>query len=369
MTVKNKTYAIGHACKQLARMSFLFLCFTIHPWSNNIQAEQKDTLIFRVMFYNTENLFDTKHDSLKNDTEYLPEATRHWTQTRYMHKLNNIARAIISTGAWNMPALVGLCEIENDHVLQGLTRYSPLRKAGYRYVMTHSKDIRGIDVALLYRRELFQLLTHQSLHVPLPKGQNNPTRDILHVSGRLLTLDTLDIFICHFPSRRNGKKASEPYRMNAAYVVRKTIDSLLQIRQYPQILLMGDFNDTPQSRPIRQALQVQTPPTDTDSHSLHAHTLYHLFARQASIKKKIGTYKYHGRWEWLDHIIVSGNLLRPNASLMTNENHTHITQDPYLLSPDEKYGGQQPFRTYYGMKYLGGYSDHLPVWADFQLIY
>ena len=97
---------------------------------------------------NCENLFDTRHDSLKQDTEYLPEAVRHWTGKRYWRKQNNIAQELLSTCDDGLPDLVALCEVENDSVLHDLTRRSLLRNARYEYVMTHSADERGIDALI-----------------------------------------------------------------------------------------------------------------------------------------------------------------------------------------------------------------------------
>lgn len=122
-------------------------------------SSQQERISFRVVSWNIENLFDTHHDSLKNDHEYLPDAIRHWNYSRYKKKLADVARVITAIGEWNPPALVGLCEVENDTVLRDLTRRSPLKELSYRYVMTNSPDLRGIDVALLYQRDLFKLLS------------------------------------------------------------------------------------------------------------------------------------------------------------------------------------------------------------------
>lgn len=123
---------------------------------------------FRVVFWNTENFFDTRHDSLKNDMEFLPHSMRHWNHRRYKKKLDNVARTLTAIGEWNFPALIGLCEVENDTVMRDLTLYSPLKEAGYRYVMTHCSDLRGIDVALLYQRDRFKLLSYLC---PSPSGK------------------------------------------------------------------------------------------------------------------------------------------------------------------------------------------------------
>ena len=203
--------------------------------------EKKDTLTFRIMGYNVENLFDCRHDTLKNDREFLPDAVRRWNYTKYKKKLNAIARVIIAAGKWTPPALVALCEVENDSVLRDLTRYSVLREAGYRYVITHSPDERGINVALLYQRGIFKLLSNRSYPVMKPRRNSRPTRDILHVSGQLLNSDTLDVFVVHFPSRSGGAKASEPYRLAAAQRLKDTTDSLLRIRTPPSNHHYGRF--------------------------------------------------------------------------------------------------------------------------------
>lgn len=315
---------------------------------------------FRVMFWNVENLFDTQHDSLKNDTEFLPDALRHWNYARYKKKLANVARVITAVGEWTPPALVGLCEVENDRVLRDLTRYSPLKEQGYRYVMTHSADERGIDVALLYQRDRFKLLSTSSLSPGLPTPQSRPTRDILHVSGQLLTGDTLDVLVTHLPSRSGGEKQSEPYRLFVAQKLKTTADSLINRRHHPQLIIMGDFNDYPTNRSVTEVLKATAPPTQPEPGKL-----YHLLARKAQ-SPDFGSYKYRGEWGLLDHLIVSGTLLKPKEKLFTSEDKAHVTRLPFLLTKDEKYGDVQPFRTYVGMKYQGGYSDHLPVYVDFR---
>lgn len=330
----------------------LILCFSFCP---TLYADSP----FRVMFWNVENLFDTQHDTLKNDKEFLPDALRHWNYHRYKTKLANIARVITAVGEWTPPALVGLCEVENDRVLRDLTRYSPLKEQGYRYVMTHSADERGIDVALLYQRDRFKLLSSSSFSPGLPTPQSRPTRDILHVSGQLLTGDTLDVLVVHLPSRSGGEKQSEPYRLFVAQKLKATADSLINTRSHPQLVIMGDFNDYPTNRSVTEVLKATTPPTQPESGRL-----YHLLACQAQ-SSDFGSYKYQGEWGLLDHLIVSGTLLQPQGNMFTDAEHANVARLPFLLTKDEKYGDVQPFRTYYGMKYQGGYSDHLPVYVEF----
>ena len=170
---------------------------------------------------NCENLFDTRHDSLKNDVEFLPEGSYHWTPYRYWHKVNHLGQEIVgvgyeeASGDVQLPDLVALCEVENDSVLFDLTKRSVIRSAGYEYVMAHSPDERGIDVALMYQPFSFSLIHSWAIRVKrLP--DTRPTRDILYVSGRVITGDTLHVFVVHAPSRRGGERESRPYRLQVA---------------------------------------------------------------------------------------------------------------------------------------------------------
>lgn len=329
----------------------LFLLFSF-----SVIAQQ--TAPFRVMFWNTENTFDTHHDSLKQDKEFLPDAPRHWNYTKYKKKLANLGRVITAVGQWNPPALVGLCEIENDRVMQDLAYYSPLKNQGYSYVMTQSPDIRGIDVALLYRPEIFKLLSYESIPASKSDGNFRPTRDLLHASGLLITGDTLDVIVVHLPSRSGGVKRSEPYRLWVAQKLKTVTDSLIDARLRPKLIIMGDFNDYPTNKSVRQVLKTSMP-----SQPPLPRQLYHLLMRKAQ-DRNFGSYKYQGEWGLLDHLIVSGSLIDTTENLYTNEDSADTARLPFLLNKDEKYGGLQPFRTFVGMKYQGGYSDHLPVYFD-----
>jgi predicted extracellular nuclease len=313
---------------------------------------------FRLMEYNVENLFDCEDDSLTQDNEFLPEGSHHWNQHRYYDKLNKIGKVIAATSPTQWPDLVVLCEVENDRVIEDLTQHSPLRNAHYRFFITHSQDVRGIDVALLYQRDTFKPLSQRSIRLPRSMKGGRPTRDILHVTGLLFSGDTLDLFACHMPSRAGGKKVSEPYRRLAASILKQQVDSVMAQRQTPNILLTGDFNDYPQCASLQRDLGAARPqgvPQETK--------LYNLMDG----RKGEGTYRYQGEWGILDQLIVNGHLLQPDSSLHTTYEQAQILKFPFLLVEDKKYGGFQPFRTYLGPRYLGGYSDHLPVLLELEL--
>lgn len=306
---------------------------------------------FRVMEYNVENLFDCRHDSLKQDTEFLPGSVRNWTYARFQDKLDKIGKVILAAGKEQVPDLVGLCEVENDYCLKSLTRYSSLREAGYRYVMTSSPDERGIDVALLYQPASFRLLASQKIRVPSDSLGMRPTRDILYVSGRVASGDTLDVFVCHLPSRVGGAQKTDAYRLWVARRIRQAADSVLAGRQNPRLIIMGDFNDYPQGKSLQEGLRVSALSDEPD-----ARALYNLMEIQPE-----GTYRYKGEWGILDQMVVNGGLLQPDARTRTSKERAFILRFPFLLEEDNVYGGDMPFRTYKGMRYHGGYSDHLPV--------
>ena len=314
----------------------VFLCLAFP-----VQAQES----FRVLFWNVENLFDCKDDPRKNDNEFLPDAKRNWTPYRYWEKVRNLAKGVIASGNDYVPDLVGLCEVENDSCLYDLTRRSPLREAGYRYVITDSPDQRGIDVALLYQRASFKVLQHQSIRVPHKQLKKGATRDILHVVGKVVSGDTLDVMVCHLPSRSGGQAKSEPYRIFVADLIKQTVDSLLEVRLHPHIILMGDFNDYPTDKSMKRLCSGKS--------------LHNLMKG-----KKEGSYRYRGEWGMLDQFIVSRSLLKKKSNIRTSKDKAQVLCHPFLLEEDDKYGGEKPFRTYNGMKYQGGFSDHLPICLD-----
>jgi hypothetical protein len=336
---------------------FLFL-FPLPPLSFLSLPEVKAQSEFRVMFYNVENLFDTKDDPSKNDDEFLPDGFMRWTPSRYKEKLRNVTRVITAVGEMQSPGLIGLCEVENDSVLFDLTRRSPLRAQEYEYLITRSPDERGINIALLYQRHQFKLLEWTTYEVRFNRPDTRPTRDILHAVGQLVNLDTLDLIICHFPSRSDGQLATRPARIAAAKTLQTKVDSVIAVRARPHCIIMGDFNDPPNSEclfDVLKAGQVKPP--------IQGDRLYNLFFDLQKQGER-GTYKYQGKWEVIDQLIVNGALLKEGSSTRVKNGEAIIFDAPFLLEKDEKYYGKKPFRTYLGPRYHGGFSDHLPVYLD-----
>jgi len=304
-----------------------------------------------VMFFNVENLFDPEDDPLKDDDAYTPEGDYHWTRSRYWSKLDAISKVIVAADEEQAPVLVGLAEVENDTVLRDLTARSALRETEYRYIMTDSPDRRGIDVALLYRRSFFRLIGKESLRVNLRPYGGGATRDILHVTGQLETNDTLDIYVCHWPSRYGGTDETEQFRMCAAGVVRCSVDSIFSVRRKPYIIIMGDLNDGPDAPALRDGLKAYPFASVSILKDCELVTVMDAVEQ--------GSYKYQGEWDTYDQFVVSASLV--NGKGCTEFLGTEVMHLPFLLTDDDSYGGVKPFRTYNGRRYQGGYSDHLPI--------
>lgn len=287
---------------------------------------------------NCENLFDYYDDEGKDDAEYLPEATRHWTKKRYWRKLNNIAQELLSTSDEGIPDLIALCEVENDSVLHDLTHRSLLRNAGYEYLMTSSPDLRGIDVALLYSPFSFAPIRSYPLRVTPIKGMR-PTRDILYVCGETVSGDTLHVFVVHLPSRYGGERYSRPFRQAATDRLCQSLDSITSLNPEAQILIAGDFNDGAESPALRQICQ---------------HGILNLTKDAKAQNGVRGTYRYKGEWESIDHILGS-------LYIYNKVDTAFIHSLKFLLEDEKLYGGFRPRRTYNGMRYQPGYSDHLPL--------
>jgi predicted extracellular nuclease len=332
-----------------------FIVLTLHC---TLSAQNNEKQSFKIMCYNVENFFDCVDDSLTDDSEFLPTGMRGWNITKYQKKQANIGKVITAIGGWEAPALVGLCEIESKKCLYDLTRYSGLKNLRYKFLHHESPDARGVDVALLYQPRMFKPFHEEAIRINFSAAPATKTRDILFASGVIPTGDTLHVFVCHFPSRLGGELESDDKRLFVASVVRAKVDSLFASSQCANIVIMGDFNDYPINKSMTEVLKAK-PLTNNNS----AKELYNLVYKMHTEGK--GSNKHNGEWGALDQMIISGNLLNSNAKFFTRQNDVHFFDTDFLLEDDKVFLGKQPFRTYVGMKYQDGFSDHLPIYADF----
>jgi hypothetical protein len=324
-------------------------------------AVKRGNNAIRVVFYNTENLFDTFDDSLTNDNEYTPSGMRGWNYKKFERKLNNISKVFIGVGGWEAPEIIGMCEVENHFVLYKLITDTPLSKIGYKIIHKDSPDPRGIDVAMIYRPDKFKLLVYKAIPVRFPSDPNGRTRDILYVKGLVLGKDTLHLFVNHWPSRYGGYSATRPKRSIVASILRHAADSLMKVVPDARIVIMGDFNDEPTDESITQVLQARS-----DSVHLSPTDLFNMMYRLSG-NWQSGSNKFRENWSLIDQIIVSSSMLYSKKGLTANANGAHIFNAPFLLMEDNTYFGEKPFRTYLGPRYQGGFSDHLPVYFDIYL--
>ena len=402
------------------------LLFSILFWGPVQPVSAQD--LFRVLFYNVENLFDPQNNPDTADDEFTPDGVRRWTKTRYRHKLQQIAKVILAAGEWQQPALVGLCEVENDSVLHKLTHNTSLYKSDYRYIISDGDDTRGINCGLLYARDRFNYLGHAEYPVLLSRHPKKKTRRILHVWGELQNGRRLDVMIFHFPSRYGGEKETANYRMDAAMRLRAVSDSLFRTQPAFHLLIMGDFSHTSDNNslthclmaiPLESAEEQQKSYNIQDSSNTGELNLYSLFSDRQNWP---GSHKYDGQWHQIDHIFISESLLNGNvpfpaesavksqpdtdslSAIYTQNdmpddtlNHIKLWQSAemkpsfepkkqpeikfrvltetrqifapaFLLTPDNRYGGMRPYRSYHGYRYEKGFSDHLPVLIDFSFV-
>lgn len=339
-------------------MKKIYIFFLFVLCSFVVVAQSSEKSLFKVMCYNVENYFDCVDDSLTNDSEYLPGGMRGWNYQKYQTKQANISKVIAAIGGWDAPALVGMCEIESRKSLLDLILYSGLKNLKYKFIHHESPDARGIDVALLYQSDQFEPIHDEPIRISFPGSNQRTTRDILYVSGLVPTGDTLHVFVCHYPSRLGGELESEDKRMFVSSVLRQRVDSIFAINLEANIVVMGDFNDHPHNRSMAEVLKAVEP-----EGMFEYRQLYNLMFRIQNMGK--GSHKHEGEWGALDQIVVSGNLLQTSQPFYTLPQDAHVFEAEFLLEDDDKYLGKKPFRTYHGMKYQGGFSDHLPVYVDF----
>lgn len=313
---------------------------------------------YRIMFYNVENLFDTYDDPLTKDDEFTPFGVKHWTKNRYMIKMRQLAEVMDSVGSGEWPLVIGLAEVENRRVLEDLTTKTVLADGGYGIVHQDSPDRRGIDVAMLFRKDCLDVQKVDFLTIPFPEDTTIRTRDILYAETVLGHRDTLHFFVCHFPSMIGGEQQSEWRRERAAAVIQYKVDSLFQQNKEAGIVILGDLNGRANT-PAQKVLGTKKPDKRIKAEELY-NTGYYL------LKKNYGSYRYKGRWQTIDHLIVSGGLLSGNNRCQTSR-HLTVYAASFLLEEDKTYFGFKPRPTYRGPRYIGGPSDHLPVYLELKV--
>lgn len=306
-----------------------------------------------IAFYNTENLYDTIDQPNVDDTEFTPGAPSKWNTVRYQLKIQHISEVLSKIGVeqvGEMPLAIGLAEVENRGVVEDLIHSTALKSANYGIVHFDSPDKRGIDVALIYRQDLFKVTATHTAPLKIDSLPKFSTRDQLVVSG-IFDNKPLHFIVNHWPSRSGGEARSVALRNAAARLCRSLADSLMEIDPKAKIIIMGDLNDDPTNESITKYMKAKS-----SKHATHRRDLFDPMIKLFSDGN--GTLEYRGKWNLFDQFLVSSGLV--NAP--KKEYHFSagmIYKESYLLEQVGQYKGS-PWRTYAGTKYLGGYSDHLP---------
>jgi hypothetical protein len=317
-------------------------------WMKPLQVPENGLTI---AFYNAENLFDTIDDPSINDKAYLPDSEVPWNTERYFSKLDNLGRVIAAMDTLDFPHLLGLCEVENQRVLDDLRNNQFIKKADYEVIHHEGPDRRGIDVAMLYRPRFFKPLHTSPLKVQWEGMGRSIPRDILYVKGIVASKDTLHLFVNHWSSRMGGQEQSEHLRIGQARFLRSIVDSLLAINRHSNIIMMGDFNDNPDDASLFAHLKAYAPHKE-----IREGQLFNLAMEPFLLGE--GTLYYRG-WDFFDQIIVSSNLLEPQQGNLKAAPIEVIKKHWMLFTP--RTGVARPNRTATSKSYFGGFSDHLPV--------
>ena len=293
------------------------------------RAQERDSLL--VMFWNVENFFDwTDQGTGESDREFSSYGERRWTKNRFYAKCDAIAKTLMWTADryGRMPDVIGLAEVENKGVLTKLLSSTLLRKFDYGVVHQDSKDRRGIDVAILYRKSSM-ILSSRTFVSP----SDISTRDILHVRMTLQDGREVDFIVNHHPSKYGGAEESAERRLEVMGTLKSLCDLLVRAGS-KDIVAMGDFNDVPTAPQFRIM----------DSLLVNKGLPLH--------EKGKGTIRYEGKWDLIDNFLTS-------PSLRTSD--MEVLRVPFLMTYEKKYPGEKPLRTYSGPRYIGGVSDHCPI--------
>lgn len=292
-------------------------------------AQERDSLL--VMFWNVENFFDwTNQGTGDSDRDFSSDGVKRWTKSRFYIKCDAFAKAVIWIGDTygQVPDVICLAEIENKGVLTRLLSATLLRKFDYDIVHQDSRDRRGIDVALLYRKSSMSLVSSTFV---TPSGI--ATRDILHAEMLLSNGDAVDFVVNHHPSKYGGSEESYKKRRNVMETLKNLCDSLL-CDGTGKIVATGDFNDTPDGEQFRMMNDIM----DNKGSELH--------------QRGEGTIRYKGKWELIDMFLTGKK---------TETSEMSVLRIPFLMTYDRTYPGEKPLRTFSGPRYLGGVSDHCPI--------
>ena len=312
-----------------------------------------------IAFYNLENLFDTIDDPDTYDEDYTPSGKLNYTSFDYgrkLRKLSSIIRKIGSDESDSGPHILGVSEVENRQVLEDLISQPELDSLSYAIAHVDSPDLRGIDVALIYREDIFFPLTYESFEVRIwdDSGQRVFTRDVLWVHG-IMDAEEIHLLVNHWPSRRGGAERSSSKRMKAAYVNKKIIERIRGQQSNAKILILGDFNDDPTDKSLVQGLGARS--------YKRLDTMGFFSPMIRLFKKGYNTLAYRDQIHVFDQILLSSNFIDSKTEDGFKFHRAGVYNPSRLYVREGKYKGY-PNRSFQNGRYAGGYSDHFPVYVE-----
>jgi hypothetical protein len=257
--------------------------------------------------------------------------------------------------------VIGVSEVENRSVLEDIIATPKMAPGNYRISHYDSPEARGVDVAFMYRPDVFKLEGSAPIRTQIPSLPNFKTRDISTMWG---TIDGEPFFfmVAHWPSRLGGKDASEFKRIAVGEQMRRIADSVLKADPATRIVAMGDFNDDPTDPSMAEGLGARTRMKE-----LEPGDFYNPFGDM--LRAGIGTLAYGDAWNLFDNIVVSGNMVSGDDGMQLrkapgSKYYGNIFRRHYMVQREGQYKGY-PLRTYVGNNFQGGYSDHFPVYIYF----
>ena len=314
---------------------------------------------YSVVFYNLENLFDIYNDPETHDDEFTPQGVKQWNETRYQKKLTNMERVLFDIAAQQKeyPIVIGVSEIENRSVLEDLISQPKLKGANYRICHYDSPDARGVDVAFLYRPDVFKIQGSDNIKLHVEGLPNFRTRDLVVMWGTIEG-EPFYFLVSHWPSRLGGKEASQFKRDACAKQIREIKDSLLRENPATKVIVMGDFNDDATDASIVEVMGAKR-----DVKELEKGDFFNPYNEM--LRAGLGTLAYQDEWNLFDNICVTENLVNAERGTLRiikgKKFYGNIFTRPYMLQLEGQYKNY-PLRTFVTNNFQNGFSDHFPVY-------
>jgi hypothetical protein len=339
--------------KQIGGLIILTICI-MNVSAQEIKHQYK---ICIAAFYNLENFYDTTNNPLVNDDDFTVHGIKKYTHKIYRDKIDRLSKVISEIGTDKTvdgAAILGVAEIENDTVINDLIHHPSLKKRNYQYIHYDSKDLRGIDVALIYNPTYLKIESSKQVSVTLPgiNKEKMATRDILFVKGQL-DGESIYILVNHWPSKKGGEDLTTASRNAAASVCRSEINRVLLVDPTAKIIVMGDLNDNPDSYSVRQVLG-----SNGNRFHLKKGELYNPWSEIYA--RGYGSLANQDSWSLFDQILLTGSCLN-NEQVGFYLYKQEIFKRLYMIENRGRYKGY-PMRTWDGNIYRGGFSDHFPTY-------